>query len=250
MFQLRGFKKLSNRRTRALDSNYWHPANLVSAYFVRRSPRLQNSDVKLQRMRVLRAWTRRSQNVGMGLGVILGLAFGKAMSLIPSPHSGHVFWLGNLCAPWLVIAFLAGESQRDPLRAATAGLLAEIACVVGFYAQFLFHGRSSLGLSDSTPFFHYALIDLRQWFVFVAFWLVIAVTSGVLYGLLGFWWRRSAPPVAALAVGLPFIAEPGLWALRDHELRGPSYIWVAEVALGVGLIIFLLVRKSRLIVNE
>jgi hypothetical protein len=200
-------------------------------------------------MRALRAWTQGSQNVGMGLGVISGLAFGKAMSLIPSPHSVHLFWLGNLCAPWLVIAFLAGRSQLNPLRAATAGLLAETACVVGFYAQFLFPGRRSLGLSDSTPFFHYALIDLLQWLGFVAPWLLIAAATGLLYGLLGFWWRRSAPPVAALAIGLPFIAEPGLWALRDHEFRGPAILWVAEVALGVGLTILLLVRKTRLIAN-
>ena len=177
------------------------------------------------------------------VGVLAGLTFGGLMSQIPSPHDSNVFWVGNLCAPWLVIAFCAGQGQRSAPRAAFAGLLAESACVVGFYASFLLHGPTALGLPRGTPLLDYIVPTVTSWLTFTSFWLVVAAASGTVYGLLGHWWKRSAPLVSALAVGLPFVAEPGLWTLRDHQFRGPLSLWVTEAALGL-VVTAILISKS------
>ena len=186
------------------------------------------------------------QNVRLMVGVLTGLTFGRVMSLIPSPHSSSIFWIGNLCAPWLVIAFAAGASQRTAPRAALGGLLAESSCVFGFYASFLFHGPTALGLPPNTSLQDFVIPALTHWLRFIAFWLVVATASGTVYGLLGHGWRRSAPVVTGLAVGLPFIAEPGLWTLRDHQFKGPWSIWALEVVFGLLLTAILILRSVKL----
>src|SRR5512147_445910 len=67
-----------------------------------------------------------------------GGLFGRVISLIPSPSEVTMFWVSNLSSPWLVLAFLAGRSQRSKIWAVGAGALADVASIVGFYAQFLF----------------------------------------------------------------------------------------------------------------
>ncbi len=187
----------------------------------------------------------RSQNLRLTLGVLVGLTFGRLMSLIPSPHEYNVFWVGNLCAPWLLIAFCTGLSQRSAPRAAIAGLLAESACVVGFYSSFLFHGPTALGLPRDTPLSQYLLPAVTGWLHFISFWLVIAVGSGTVYGLLGLLWRRSAHLITGLAIGLPFVAEPGLWTLRDHQLKGPLGLWAIEVSFGLALAGMVMTKSFR-----
>ena len=189
---------------------------------------------------------RRSQRLHALTWVVIGLVFGTGMSLIPSPRSPHVFWIGNLCAPWLVVTFFAGRSRRTPGGALVAGLLAEVACVIGFYAPFLFLGPASMGLPRNTPLLQYVVPDLRAWLHFIAFWIVIAVASGAIYGLLGQWWKRSAPAAAALAVGVPFLAEPGLWTLKDREFRGPVTLWLLEAGVGLALTTLLIRRRPVL----
>lgn len=187
-----------------------------------------------------------NQNVRLMVGVLTGLTFGRVMSLIPSPHSSNIFWIGNLCAPWLLIAFVAGASQGTAPRAALGGLLAESSCVFGFYASFLFHGPTALGLPRNTSLQDYVIPALTHWLNFIAFWLVVAAASGTVYGLLGHWWRRSAPLMTGLAAGLPFIAEPGLWTLRDHQFRGPWSTWAIEVVFGLLFTARLILRGVKL----
>src|ERR1035437_5306246 len=66
--------------------------------------------------------------------ITLGAAlFGYLMARLPAPDVPSAFWIGNLSAPCAVLAFLAGWSQRRPAPAMLAAVLAEVACVVGFY---------------------------------------------------------------------------------------------------------------------
>ncbi len=69
--------------------------------------------------------------------VLGGGLYGLATSSIPSPYEVSAFWVGNLCAPWLVLSFLAGRTQRSWRWAVTAGALTDLACVGGFYLSFL-----------------------------------------------------------------------------------------------------------------
>ena len=66
--------------------------------------------------------------------ITLGAAlFGYVMACLPAPDVPSAFWIGNFSAPWAVLAFLVGWSRRGPVSAMLAGVLAEVACVVGFY---------------------------------------------------------------------------------------------------------------------
>jgi hypothetical protein len=190
--------------------------------------------------------SRWTQNVALVIGAAAGLALGRGMSIIPSPTAVGVFWVGNLCAPWLVIAFLAGRAQRTWTRSALAGMITEIACVIGFYGSFLFLGPTALGLPPDTALANYAAPALLQWLRFIAFWLLMALASGSAYGLLGRWWQRSAPIAGALAVGLPFVVEPALWTARRGHLQSPWALWAAEILVGLVLTFVLLRRSAEL----
>jgi len=68
--------------------------------------------------------------------------------------------------------------------------------------------------------------------------VVLAVATGLAYGALGFWWRKSRSLVAGIAVVVPFIAEPLLWRLYRGFLPGPTYLWLVELALGAAALVW------------
>ncbi len=174
--------------------------------------------------------------------VVGGGVFGRAISLIPSPSDVTMFWVSNLSSPWLVLAFLAGWSQRARLWAAGTGALADVASIVGFYGQFLFIDTHPLPgpLSRSTPILIRLQYNLSQWLHFVAPWILIAIVTGAAYGLLGHWWGRRRSLVAGALVALPFIAEPWLWRIRTGYYQDPLILWIVEVAVGVALLVWVI----------
>jgi hypothetical protein len=182
--------------------------------------------------------------VRVGIWTVVGGLFGFGMSSIPSPHAVSMFWVGNFCAPWLVLSFFAGRAQGSPSRATLAGVLTDTACVVGFYARALTFDPMRLGLPPVTPFFTIANTSLRSWLAFVAPWIAAAVAGGATYGLLGNWWKRRRSIAAGLAVALPFLAEPVLWPLKNGYYKGPWFIWAAEVVVGLS-IAFGVVHRQR-----
>jgi hypothetical protein len=178
---------------------------------------------------------------------VLGGLYGYATAAIPSPHDVSVFWVGNFCAPWLVLAFLAGRTQPSWRTAVLAGLLADAGCVAGFYLDFLTLDPLELGLATSTDPLTVATTSFGRWIEFIAYWLVAAVAGGAIYGALGRWWRQSRSPLAAVAVAAPFLAEPVLWPLRNGYYQGPWPLWVAEVAVGLAILAALvtIARRTR-----
>src|SRR6266446_3074081 len=114
--------------------------------------------------------------------VLAGLLLGRLMSSLPAPSSVTTFWVGNLSSPWAVLAFLAGWSQRSRLWAAVAGVAAEVACVAGFYGQFLVGDivdPRRLGFVDSTDALTLIGTAFSQWLWFIAPWVVVAIGAGV-----------------------------------------------------------------------
>jgi len=174
----------------------------------------------------------------------IGFLYGFATSWIPSPNDVSVFWIGNFCAPWLVLAFLAGHRQSSWRPGAAAGMLIDVACVVGFYARGLTFHRYSWGLPESTPVVTLAVTSLGYWLYNMRFWLLAAMVGGATYGALGFSWRRRRALFAGLAIAVPFLAEPVLWPLRNGYYQGPWMLWAIEVAIGL-VIIGVIVRYWR-----
>jgi hypothetical protein len=172
--------------------------------------------------------------------IVGGGLFGLAVSLIPSPHVVTTFWVSNLASPWLVLAFLAGWSQRSQIWAAGTGAMADVASIVGFYGRFLFIDTHPLPgpLSQSTPLLIRIETNLSGWLHFVFPWVLIAILAGVAYGLLGYRWGRRRSIVAGALVALPFIAEPWLWRVYAGYVQDPLILWIAEGAVGVALLMW------------
>jgi hypothetical protein len=183
----------------------------------------------------------------LGAFALGGALFGFSVSSIPSPSDPTVFWVANFSSPWAVLAFLAGWSQRSWLWAACAGMVADIACVVGFYFRFLTLDPSAFGLPRSTDVMTVALTSAGHWIVFVSPWIGLAIGAGLIYGSLGRWWGRSRSLIAGAAVAVPFVAEPLLWPIYDGFYKGPVFVWIAEVAVGLLLLSWVLIvwRRSR-----
>ena len=155
----------------------------------------------------------------IGLTVGAGL-YAYAMSSLPRPHAVNAFWAGNLCAPWLVLAFLAGRFQRSWAVAVCAGIAADVACVLGSYAGEAIHTGSS------------------SWYRVAMPWFFAALPAGSLYGALGCWWQRSRAMVPGLALAAGIVAEPAIWPAYDRlVLGGPvKHAWAlfaGEIVVGL-----------------
>lgn len=180
--------------------------------------------------------------------IFAGFVYGLAVSHIPSPSTVGVFWVSNLSAPWLLLAFLAGWSQRPRLWAATAGALTDVAAIAGFYLTFLLIDPDPGPFGRPTPTLTRIVEDMGSWLGFIAPWLAYAVVAGLVFGLLGWWWGRLRSLVAGVAVCLAFVLEPAAWALYDGHLPRPAAIWVVEAAIGLAALALVLVsrRAARL----
>ena len=160
-----------------------------------------------------------------------GFIYGWATSYIPAPRDVSTFWIGNLCAPWLVIAFLAGRAQLSWAWSVLAGIAANVACVLGFYYRtFDLHARwgdypKAAPPSVTVQVQHFLHVNER--------WFAAALMAGALYGALGQLWRRSRSLAAGLVVAAGFLAEPALWPLYNGFYKGPWFLWAAELAVGI-----------------
>jgi hypothetical protein len=117
--------------------------------------------------------------------------------------------------------------------------------VVGFYGQFLTLDPTRLGLPPSTNLMTVATASISGWFEFIAPWLVIALGAGVICGILGGWWGRSRALIAGLAIAAPFIAEPWLWPIYNGYYKGPTVVWVAEIAVGIVVLVWAVTSWHR-----
>jgi hypothetical protein len=173
--------------------------------------------------------------VRLGAMTVAGFVYGLATSYIPMPGHGVVseFWLGNLCAPWLVLAFVAGRLQIARAWAVAAGSLVDLACVFGFYFRtFDLHARWGDDPSAPAPS---VLAEVGRFLHVREQWFAVALVSGALYGGLGWMWRRRRWLPAGLAVAAGFVAEPALWPLYNGFYKGPWFVWAIEVLVGVAV---------------
>jgi hypothetical protein len=160
-----------------------------------------------------------------------GFIYGWAMSYVPAPHDASAFWIGNLCAPWLVIAFLAGYAQLSWASSVFAGAAAEVACVLGFYSRtFDLHARWGDDPNAAPPS---ATVQIQHFLHVDEHWFAAALLAGALYGAIGRLRRRTRSIAAGLVVAAGFLAEPALWPLYNGFYKGPWFVWAAEIAVGI-----------------
>ena len=170
---------------------------------------------------------------GTALGVVLGwwcreFAYSDSVNGV----------LANLGAPWVAVAFLAGAvtahgRRSRPLDSArrhvVAGLAGALAGMVGLVvATIVYYGPARTGSFD----FHGAALQ-------TAFWTMVSVAAGIVFGAAGALWRGSAHDSvrAACLVGLGTViaGEAGFLiavGATDRDAFAPNVV-LAVAAIGV-----------------
>jgi hypothetical protein len=179
--------------------------------------------------------------MGVVLALVLSAAFGAGDQYLGSlTGSGHVWaagWSSDvslLSAPWLVLAFVAGATQRQPRRAALLGL----ACT---YAALLGYGLMTLSPVEHA---HLTLAAVHGFLVSERAVLVGGIATGPLFGWFGQQWRTRRAITGALVTAAALCLEPLARRVTIDPIQHRD-VWLAEVAAGLGLAAAVLVRRLR-----
>ena len=195
---------------------------------------------------------------GRGVAAVIivlaaAFAFGAVDQYLGSLRSSFLTEVTGMSAPWLLVPFLSGASQRAWRRAVLVGLTATWLSVLAYVAMIVSPmegthlGPRPAGLVGSwnqlTP--HLFLATLAsQWL-----WFVGGLIAGPLYGWLGYRWRARRSRAAALLAVLPPLLEPAARWLAGRSgiahVIGLAFQWpgygqavIAEIAeLAVGLVL-------------
>jgi len=177
--------------------------------------------------------------MGIALALVLSAAFDAGDQYLGSlTGSGHVWGAGwssdisLLSAPWVVLAFVAGATQRDPRRAALLGL----ACT---YAALLGYGIMTLSPIEHA---HVTVATLRGFVVSERLVLVGGIVTGPLFGWFGQQWRTRRAIAGALATAATLCLEPLARKVTIDPI-GQRDVWLAEVAAGLALAAAVLVTR-------
>jgi hypothetical protein len=190
-----------------------------------------------------RPWLLIAVAAGAGLGMFSVLADG----VVPIRM---VVTLGNIIAPWAIVAFAVGRTVGSARRGALAGGSALLVGVVTYYVVQAVRFAAISPQSSPEPTSAYLANPA------VLIWLVAAASVGPIMGLAGAVSRRDRSPIAAV-VALPalLVAEAGflivdrrpwLWNLSRETYRlGDLAIMVGLVAVAVALPAMLIDEPHR-----
>jgi hypothetical protein len=159
------------------------------------------------------------------LAVVIGGMFGTADQYLGSVS--HIPWLVEtslLSAPWLVLPFVFGCTQRRLGRAMTIGCVATAAALLGYFIMTLtpvegVHLNGSIG-----PILALLHSEARV--------ILGGVVTGPLYGYLGFRWRTTRAWLSASLVAGAICLEPLAAAAVGH-LPQFETVWITELTVGL-----------------
>jgi Family of unknown function (DUF6518) len=177
--------------------------------------------------------------VVVALALLLSAVFGAGDqylgSLTGSGHAWAAGWssdLSLLSAPWLVLPFVAGATQRAPRRAALLGL----ACT---YAALLGYGLMTLSPVEHA---HVSVATVRGFLISERSVLVGGIVTGPLFGWFGQQWRTRRAIAGALVTAAALCLEPLARGVTINPIRQRD-VWLAEVAAGLALAAAVLVTR-------
>lgn len=172
----------------------------------------------------------RRARFSVAIALIAAAAFGAGDQYL---GSGHIFGAGwtidvsLLSAPWLLLAFVAGCTQKDPRRAALLGLGCTAAALVGYFL-----------LTDSPlEGAHYSLANARGFVVSSHSVLLGALVTGPLFGWFGQQWRTRRALAGALLTAAALCLEPLARRASFDPIRFRA-VTIAEIAAGLMLAAF------------
>jgi hypothetical protein len=181
----------------------------------------------------------------VALVLVLSAAYGAGAQYTGSIVHSWGPAVASLSAPWLLLAFLAGATQRDPVHGALLGLGATFAALVGYFL-----------LTDSPlEGAQYSLANTHGFFISNALVVTGGIVTGPLFGWFGQQWRTRRAITGALVAAAAFCLEPlaRRAAVRPIHMLGHGYavtnpidshfVVVAEVAAGLALATMVLARR-------
>jgi hypothetical protein len=169
----------------------------------------------------------------LAIAVLVALSFGVVVAVLKGQGTGARDALGNLSAPWLLVAFIGGACSRRARWAPLGGLAATIAALAGFYA-------AESRLLDLGP--HSWLIDLQLTFQAGRVYLLTALLSGPIFGALGGLWAKRRSALASGVIATMFVCEPlVVWLYQRDRTDGAAtgqltqypWMWTGEIIAGV-----------------
>ena len=179
--------------------------------------------------------------MGVVLALVCAAAFGAADqylgSLTGSGHAWATGWstdISLLSAPWLLLPFLAGATQRDARRAAMLGLACTYAALLGYAVMTLSPLENA----------HLTIAGLRGFAVSERAVLAGGIVTGPLFGWFGRQWRVGNAVLGALVTAAAFCLEPLARRASVNPIRFRE-VWVAEIAVGLSLAAYATVRRTR-----
>jgi hypothetical protein len=180
--------------------------------------------------------------------LLAAVAFGILVGAFKGNDAGMRGAIGNLSAPWLLVAFIPSLRCRSLARGAVVGLLTTGVALAAFYATMTVVLAGHLGGGGY----------VRELAVETAanrVYLLAGLVTGPLFGALGAWVGRTHPRGVWLVVGGLVAGEiVAVDLLQGHQLMPPPLylVWgvddwtpyVAEAILGVAIIVAALWHRS------
>ena len=166
------------------------------------------------------------------LALILAALFGAGDQYLGS-FSMHP-WMADvslLSAPWLVLAFAAGYTQRDPKRAALLGLGCTLAALMGY-------GAMTLSPLENA---HMTATTVRGFLVSESRVILGGLVTGPLFAWFGQRWRTERAWLGALATAAAVCLEPLAHSVRSETVR------MGEIAAGLAMAAYV---AARLVARE
>jgi hypothetical protein len=163
--------------------------------------------------------------VEVAIALVLSAAFGAADQYLGSGHVAGITWATDvslLSAPWILLPFVAGATQRDPRRGALLGLACTYSALLGYCVMTLSPAEGA----------HFTLATFRGFVYSERAVLVGGLATGPLFGWFGQQWRSGKMLAGALLVAAALCFEPLARRLSVNPIRY-TRVTVVEVAAGV-----------------
>jgi hypothetical protein len=179
--------------------------------------------------------------------LVMAAAFGVLVGAFKGNNTGLRGGLGNLSAPWLLVAALPALRCRTLGRGALVGLVSTVVALTGFYATLTLVLAGHLGGGGYAREFIVEAGANRIYFL-------AGLVTGPLFGAAGAVLGRRQSPANWLVVGGLFAGEiVGVALLQGRQLALPPlyFRWgvddwtpyVAESLLGVAIIVAAIWRR-------
>jgi hypothetical protein len=177
----------------------------------------------------------------LSAALLAALAFGILVGAFKGNDAGLRGAIGNLSAPWLLVAFIPSLRCRSLARGAVVGLLSTGVALAAFYATMTVVSAGHLGGGGYVRELAVEAAANRVYFL-------AGLVTGPLFGALGAWVGRRHPRGVWLVVGGLVAGEiVAVDLLQGRQLMPPPLylVWgvddwtpyVAEAIVGVAIIV-------------